>query len=426
MMGNVQDFTLQDKDNRTDSSVHDIRPVSARQRHVILDALRGFALLGIVMANLPEFSLYTFLDNDAVASFATAGVDLITRYFLAIFIDGKFYTIFSLLFGIGFSIIIANVRSRGGNGYRVFYRRMALLFLIGAAHLLLLWSGDILMLYAAVGMLLPLFSRCSDKGLLLWATTFLFLPVVVDFICQICGVSLSEGLVKFQWLLCDKYGITPDNFAYWLRDANNYDDMFRFLLQGAVVRMQEFVDANRYFKVLGLFLIGFYIGRNRLYASITLHRKALRNVALTGIAVGLPLSAVYAWSSINAHPWGLGVHSLLYFTSVYLLSFGYISTIALLYMHSRNNILWKMFALPGKMALTNYIGQSIAGIIIFYGIGFGLGASMGLFYTELIAVGIYIMEVAISALWLRFCNYGPLEWIWRCLTYGRFFPLLKP
>ena len=132
-------------------------PVS--KRHVILDALRGFALLGICMANFPEFSLYSFLPTEASSMMATSGWDLITKYFLSIFIDGKFYTIFSLLFGIGFSIIISNVSKRGGNAFAIFYRRMFVLLIIGFLHLMYIWSGDILMLYALMGMILHLFLK---------------------------------------------------------------------------------------------------------------------------------------------------------------------------------------------------------------------------------------------------------------------------
>ena len=213
---------------------HSGAPVEGKQRHIILDALRGFALLGICLANYPEFSLYSFLENAPKALFPTLGIDTVTQWFLYIFIDGKFYTIFSLLFGIGFSIILDNNRKRGANGIAIFYRRMFFLFLIGFAHLIFIWSGDILMLYAIVGMTLPLFLKCKDKTLVKWALFFLLLPVIIDYVCQFTGVYLSSRLVEWQWLLCERFGITQENFAYWLRDAQSYKDMHNFLLMGAV------------------------------------------------------------------------------------------------------------------------------------------------------------------------------------------------
>ena len=400
-------------------------PVEEKKRHIILDALRGFALLGICLANFPEFSLFTFLKPEAVENMPGAGIDLITKYFIYIFIDGKFYTIFSLLFGIGFSIILENNFSRGANGTLIFYRRMFYLLLIGFLHLMLVWSGDILMLYAAVGMLLPLFRHLKDKAIFIWACVLLVLPVAVDFICQFTGIYLSAPLVEWQGLYCDRYGITDDNFAYWLRDAKTYGDVFKFLIQGAFERMSEFVDGNRYFKVAGLFLLGYIIGRNKAFASLENFRNFMRPMMIIGLCAGLPLSALYAWSAINSRPWGLGAHSVLYLFSVYITSFGYISAFALLYLRFRSAAIWRILAFPGRMALTNYIGQSVLGMFIFYGIGFGLGADTSLFSTEWIALAVFIFEIALSSCWLKAFRFGPLEWIWRCLTYNRIFPVLK-
>lgn len=398
-------------------------PVEVKRRHVILDALRGFALLGICLANYPEFSLYSFLEEAPKASFPTAGLDTIAQWFLYIFIDGKFYTIFSLLFGIGFSIILENNKKRGANGTLIFYRRMLILLLIGFAHLILIWSGDILMLYAAVGMTLPLFLKCKDRTLLIWAFIFLALPVIIDYVCQFTGVYLSSKLVEWQWLLCDRFGITQENFAYWLHDAQSYQDVHRFLLMGAVERMQEFVDGNRYFKVLGLFLIGFWLGRNRMFARLEEFKSHLKGVSIWGIGLGLPLSAIYAWSAMAGKPFGFGTHSLFYFISVYLTSFGYISFFCLLYLRNKEANGWRILAFPGRMALTNYIGQSAIGVCIFYGIGLGIGAYVGLIYGLLIAVTVFVFEIGFSSAWLQFFKFGPLEWIWRCLTYLKFFSI---
>ena len=398
-------------------------PVEGKQRHIILDALRGFALLGICLANYPEFSLYSFLESAPKEIFPTAGIDFITQWFLYIFIDGKFYTIFSLLFGIGFAIILENNRKRGANGILIFYRRMFFLLLIGFAHLIFIWSGDILMLYAAVGMTLPLFLRCKDRTLIIWAVAFLSVPVIIDYICQFTGVYLSSKLVEWQWLLCDRFGITQENFAYWLRDAKTYNDMHNFLLMGAVERMQEFVDGNRYFKVLGLFLIGFWLGRNRFFANLEKHSEILKKICMWGLCLGLPLSAIYAWSAMHGKPFGFGTHSLFYFISVYLTSFGYISGFCLLYLQNKTGQGWKILAFPGRMALTNYIGQSVLGVLIFYGVGLGMGADTGLIYGEIIALAVFIFQIAFSSGWLQYFRFGPLEWIWRCLTYLKFFSI---
>ena len=398
-------------------------PVKPSERYVILDALRGFALIGICLANYPEFSLYTFQPAEVAAAMPSAGVDRVVRFLQLVFVDGKFYTLFSLLFGIGFSIIISHAAQRGDGGFRLFYRRMAVLVLLGFVHLMFIWSGDILMLYALTGMLLPLFRHVSDKGLLRWAAFFLMLPVFVDAATSFLGISLSAPAVRAQWHYCRMYGITEENFGYWLRDADTYGEVFQFLVQGALVRVQEFVDGNRYFKVMGLFILGFYIGRRKLYADLAARKALLRKVAVTGFAAGLPLSVVYAWSAASGHPFGLAGHSVLYLVSVYPLGMAYMSGLCLLYMKSREARLWRWLAAPGRMALTNYVGQSVVGMFLFYGIGLGLGAGVGLAATELIAFGVFAIQVLLSKIWLRYCQFGPLEWVWRMLNYGRAFSL---
>lgn len=275
-------------------------PVGPSERSVVLDVLRGLALLGIALANFPEFSLYSFLPPEAAEALPTAGFDRVVRYLQYLFVDGKFYTIFSLLFGVGFSIILANAARRGVDGFRIFYRRMAVLLLIGLLHLMFLWSGDILVLYALLGMLLPLFRNVSNRGLLIWAFGLLSLPVAVDFFVEYSGFSPSAPFVELQWRCCDRYGITESNFAYWLRDATHYGQTFEFLIQGAWVRVQEFIGGNRYFRVMGLFLLGFYIGRNRLYADLAGRRRELERLARLGFVFGLPLSCLYAWSALHA------------------------------------------------------------------------------------------------------------------------------
>ena len=398
-------------------------PVKTSERYVILDALRGFAILGICAANYPEFSLYTFQGKEITDAMPTAGIDRVLRFLLYFLVDGKFYTLFSLLFGIGFSIIISNAARKGANGFRIFYRRMALLTLIGFLHLMFIWSGDILMLYALLGMCLPLLRNVSDRGLLRTAAFFLLLPIAVDAVTQVLGVSLSAPAVREQWRYCDRYGITEENFGYWLRDATSYGDMFKFLIQGAWVRVQEFVDGNRYFKVFGLFVLGFYIGRNRMYADLAARKPLLRRVTVIGLAAGLPLSLLYAWSCMNGHPLGNAVHTAIYTVSVYPLGLAYMCGMCLIYLRHKDLAVWRRLAYPGRMALTNYIGQSVIGALLFYGIGLGLGASFGLVQTELIVAGVYLFQMAFSRVWLRFFRFGPLEWIWRMLTYGRWFDI---
>lgn len=407
--------------------MNSISPTSSSQRHIILDAIRGFALLGICLANYPEFSLYSFLPDSLASGFASAGADSLARALLYIFVDGKFYSIFSLLFGMGFSIILFNAEKKGADGKKLFFRRMAILAAIGFLHLMFIWSGDIVLLYALIGMLLPLFLKLSDGKIISIALALLLVPVVLDFIKDASGGKFDLALpaVHAQNYVNSIYGIDDSNFHTWLRDAKSYGEVFQFLVQGALVRVQEIVGGHRFFKVLALFLIGFCAGRNKIYANLNEWCGLLKKLALWGFAAGFPLSLIYAYSALNSHLWGDGTHSLFYALSVVPMALSYVAAISLFYLACPSNFIFKIFARPGRMALTNYIFQSIIGMFIFYGIGLGLGAGMGLLKVEAIAFCVFVFQVIFSFAWFRFFNFGPLEWIWRMLTYGKFLRLGK-
>ena len=393
----------------------DKKPTSGKQRYVILDALRGLALLGIALANFPEFGLWTFLAEGEQAALTGAEADGRVRLVQYMLVDGKFYTIFSLLFGVGFSLILRK------HGRGLFVRRMLILVAIGLLHLMFLWSGDILLLYAVGGLLLTLFVRWSDKALLWVAAGLIVLPVALEALTEFRGVDFAAPFYDLWWTVAGANGIREDNFATWLRDATSYREVFAFLQQGACERLWEFVGGHRLPKVLGLFLLGYVIGKRQLYAR-------LRELPLKGVLRGmllpaLALSCGYAWSSTEGHPWGDMVHALLYAASVIPLAFCYICLFALCYQRWPEGLPFRLLAAPGRMALSNYIGQSVVGIGLFYGVGLGLGTSLCLWQIELVAVGVFVVQIGLSGLWLRWFRFGPLEWLWRMLTYGRWLPL---
>jgi uncharacterized protein len=395
------------------------RPTTERERHVILDALRGMALLGIALANFPEFGLWTFLSPEQQAAMPTAGVDEVVKFLSYLFVDGKFYSIFSILFGVGFSLILSR------HGVSLFLQRMVILAVMGLCHLMFIWSGDILFLYAVGGMLLLLFFRLSDKALLWSAALFILLPVGLDALIEFGGVDFVAPFYDAWWSEAAEQGITEENFATWLCDADSYPQVFAFLIQGAYERVWEFVSGHRLPRVLALFILGYQIGKHRYY--LQLDTLPLKRFFYLTFAIGFPTSLLYAWSATHSHPWGLTLHSLLYAVSVIPFTFTYIAGICLLYRrwHSKMQPVFTLFAASGRMALTSYIMQSVSGMLLFYGIGLGLGTSMGLVTIELVAVCVFFLLVLLSRLWLRYCSFGPLEWIWRMLTYGQFFKLFK-
>ena len=395
------------------------RPTTAKERYVVIDALRGLALLGIALANFPEFALWTFLSADEQSAMSTAGVDRIVRFLQYMLVDGKFYTIFSLLFGVGFALILSR------HPVSLFVRRMAILTVIGACHLMFIWSGDILLLYAIGGLLLPLCLRLNDKQLLMLAACLILIPVGLDALTEYAGFDFAGPFYNLWWTEASRQGITEENFATWLRDADSYPQMFAFLLQGACERIWEFVSGHRLPKVVGLFIIGYLIGKHQLYAKLDEYYSLLRRLCRYALSWGLPASALYAWSATEGHPWGLTIHSLLYTVSVIPLAFGYIGLFCLLYKRCPTNKVFSWLAAPGRMALSNYLSQSLIGVLLFYGLGFGLGCSMGLIYIELTALVVFVVQIVVSGWWLQWFNFGPLEWIWRMLTYGSYFKICK-
>ena len=390
-------------------------PTTAKDRHVILDALRGLALLGIALANFPEFALWTFLSADEQQAMKTAGIDEVVRHLQYLLVDGKFYTIFSLLFGVGFSLILSR------HPVSLFVLRMLILAVIGFCHLMFIWSGDILLLYACGGLLLPLFIRLKDRTLLTVAVALIVLPVGLDALTEFAGIDFARPFYDAWWAEAARQGITEENFATWLRDANSYPQMFAFLCQGACERLWEFVEGHRLPKVVGLFMLGYLIGKHRLYAR--LEEMPLGKVCFSAFAVGVPMSILYAWSATQGHPRGLTVHSLLYAVSVIPMALGYATAVCLWYHRRPSGKLFTSLAAPGRMALSNYISQSLVGVLLFYGLGFGLGCSFGLVYVELTAFVVFVLQIVVCKWWLHHFRFGPLEWVWRMLTYGRFFNL---
>lgn len=410
---------------------HPVSSSMQNDRSVILDILRGIALLGIILANYPVVSLWVFQGPPVWETMPTAAVDMPLGFFHFTFLDGKFYTLFSLLFGIGFSIILLKAQQKNSNGLAIFYRRLIILLLIGLFHSLFIWVGDILLLYALVGMLLPLFRNVSNKNLLLIAAALILLPILVDVIKVVSDnrIRLAAPFTRIHAKLEAAAGINDANFGTWVMEHKSYAELLQFNRIEFFMRWDMLLNSNRPFKVLGIFILGLYVGRKLIHIKPEENKGLLKKVRLWGFIIGVPLSVAYAYFETlgGAHfpdP-GAILTTVLYAFSVVPLSLAYTSTICLWYSKNNGNKLLHLFAAPGRMALTNYLMQSIIGIFIFYGIGWGLGAKTGLVYVLLIAIAVYIFQMICSTIWLKYFNYGPCEWVWRMLTYGKLLRIRK-
>ncbi len=404
-------------------------PVSPLNRYGVLDALRGFALLGILLANSAYFSMYVMQEPKILERFPTAAADKwLTNFHLAL-IDGKFYSIFSLLFGIGFSLILFG-NSHDGNKLLLFYRRLFFLLLIGLAHVFLIWDGDILMFYALVGTLLPLFRHLKPKTLFIIAVILILSPLLFDWIKVLTdnSLNLSNPIRDISMELDKDLGIGLDEFDDFVVVNSAYSDLLTWNRSGFVYSWYLRIDSNRIPKVLAMFIIGLAVGKIKLYSRINEFRPILKRIMIWCFCIGLPagIAKVYFENDhvILPDPRGL-LDTLAYALNVVPLALAYSIVFALIYDRFAAGALFNGLRSAGRMALTNYIAQAIISLTIYYGIGFGLATSVGPTYFIPIAILIFTFQMLYSTFWFRFFHFGPLEWIWRQLTYWRRLPILK-
>ncbi len=395
------------------------------QRTELLDALRGFALFGVVWSNYAVFSYWLFMPHDAQVGLSGSFLDAPLEAFHTMLIDGKFYSIFSMLFGIGFGFFLG----KGSDGLWRFYRRMLILLVIGWLHLRYLWAGDILFLYAVLGLVLPLFRKLSDRALLYTAALLILSPIAID-----AAVILSHGrfdplgpVLRFHEAREAELGsgtissLLAAAGGGWkeLMDANAHTWSFRFV---------HLIESNRPPKVLGLFLIGLWIARRKLFADVQAHAALLKRLCALGFATGLPSSVLMWWAEDHVgyppEPSSL-LRAVSYAFGVVPLAIAFASGFALLWMNER----WKQrllgLAPMGRMALTNYLMQTMIALALFTGVGLGWGTRVSAWQFEALALAVFVVEVRWSRWWLARFQYGPFEWAWRSLTYGRVMAMRK-
>lgn len=398
-------------------------PVPTSERHPILDALRGWALLGILVANMLVFQGGYFLSDAQARLLPGAALDDPVELLIEWLVVGKFYSLFSLLFGIGFALQIQRLEARG-EGMGRYVRRLAILFLFGLAHLLLLWLGDILALYALMGGVLLLFRRAGDRALLRWAILLWLLPVGWSVLIHFAGIDLSAPLFGTAFATMARMtGLPPAQLPIALFEHPDPLMHLRFHLGGLLFRIADLTYQLRPAKVLAMFLIGLWIGRHALYARLDESRPLLLRTAKLGLGIGLPLALVRALLTMTGDSEAMRFAAeLFYCISTPVLALGYAAAFALLWQRGRRKLLASP-APAGRMALTNYLGQSVLQSLIFYGFGLNLVAKLGLVFVIPISLALFAFQVAFSGWWLARFRFGPLEWLWRSATYGRAQPM---
>ena len=420
-------------------SVVPVGPTPSGNRIVALDVLRGFALLGILVVNITGFSGVAAIDLEWTG-FADQAVQGATKFFFT----SKFFSTFTMLFGIGFALQIARLEEKTDHYLWTYGRRLSVLFLFGMAHLVL--KTDLISWYAICGALLLLFRRVSLKALLLWALLLMPLPFLQVAIVSTLATAESSSQVveeaeQFEQQTEQQIEIENDDtdsaFGW-----NNYtgERAIRVFSEGDLAEVLTFniqFHVNRYtsswvnylWDILGplpIMLVGVYIGRRRILERIQDEIPLLRKACWLSLGFGIGgtwfsqalLATTTAWN-----PWVWFASNVLFTLAAWSMALGYGAGIVLLIQHD----FWKKCLAPlqavGRMALTNYLLQTLICTTLFYSYGLGLYGKVGPAATALLAMAIYLFQAALSLLWIRRFRFGPAEWLWRSATYGRLQPM---
>jgi len=431
----MQHSNMQDKMDATNiqaqkaglNNVAIAEPVQAQERIEILDVIRGFALLGILIANMPSFNSPAHYFEVIGKDMWTGFWDTITYSFISLFIQGKFYVMFSFLFGLGFAIFYERAKAKTTRSILLFYRRLFILLLIGLVHAFFIWSGDILVTYALFGFLLPLFFNRKPKTLLIWA--------VALFCVLILWTALVIGLMALMNMV--KEGTTVDIMQSVVTDMESRaESSLHAYSQGtfAEIMTQRTSDTlfalsqTLYvglFMVFPLFLLGLYVGKRAVFQNIETNLTLIKTTWKWSLAIGLPMSIVqFICRNLMAADL-FSFYSVLHTVAAIFGGTGlclfFMTSIVLLCQDKKWSLKLKPLASMGRMSLSNYLLQSIICTAIFYSYGLGLYGKVGPALGLVLTLAIFTIQVFISTYWFKRYQFGPIEWVWRCFTYGKLF-----
>lgn len=400
-----------------------LAPVAANERVDLIDVIRGMALFGILAANIRGFAgpaATYFMPH----LFWPALQDRFAQAFVDAFIQGKFITIFAVLFGVGFGVQVERSLSRSGKFNRTWARRCLVLLLFGLVHGLAIWFGDILLVYALTGFLLLLFKRRQDKTLIIWAICLFLLPML-----------LATLVFLASQLGAAPPGPKPPSAAALQKTDELFSNGSWMGIERE--RMHDAVAHNWGFTpffmwhVLALFLIGLVLWRKGFFRpspeSLPRYRKIVAIALPFGVVGNITIVALkwkYGFGPMPASPLAYGA-ALLGAIAVPALSLAYVCIVVLLFHDPRWRARIDRFGAVGRTAFSNYILQSVIGTLIFYSYGLGFFGDVGPAVLLPMTVAIFAIQVVLSRWWLARYRFGPLEWVWRKLTYGGRLPMRR-
>ena len=397
---------------------------ATKTRIITVDALRGMALFGILLAHIIFWYTAGPLPEEVFKKYQDAG-SVIAIGFTQIFLTGKFFSFFSFLFGLSFFLQMRGLANSPKTFLARYSWRLALLMVIGIAHHTL-WMGDILSIYVPLGFVLLLMRKLSNK----WVLT---LGVLL-------AINLPGRIISTIQVLS---GGQPNNGSNFEAVAKTYDavirsggwlDIFRYNITNLMMKYDFQISSGRLFITLGFFLLGMYVGRQKWFDNPEPSRPAFRRICkrsalimCLGLILGL---GMFAADAILKLGWQQNAIAGSVFMTIYdifnaAMAVFFISGLTLLMY--RNN--WKKILYPlapiGKMALTSYIMQTIFGLLVFYQVGLGLYTKISPGLNYLIAFAFFFLQILFSKWWLHYFNYGILEWLWRSGTLLKWQPLVK-
>jgi uncharacterized protein len=409
--------------------------VDVSERVILLDTLRGFALCGVFVANtLTWFSGRSFLPREQARAMAAPPLETAVTSFFTFFVNQKFVTIFSFLFGLGFFIQLSRAEARGSPIVPLYSRRLLVLLGIGLVHLFGVWGGDVLSTYALVGFVLLLFRQRSDRTALAWVGVMLVaVPLLVPLIQHFVPILLHgaqaaaeaakareehTAQLRAQFLA----GLASESF--WTTQKESA----RYFVTGSLPQIARLLFTTA---ILGHFLLGLLAGRRLLLQDVernrSLHRRLLAWGLVLGVLgngasvvvqrlriAGLVDPAKDSWLMVMPTIQELGYLGL---AAVYVAAF------ALLFQRERWRKGMQVLAPVGRMALTNYLLQSVVSTWLYNGWGLGFVGRLPPSRSLALALVIFALQMLFSHLWLARFRFGPAEWLWRSLTYGRAQPM---
>jgi len=393
------------------------------RRVLATDVLRGIAILGILPMNMQIFALYPVTVIYPNAGEFTDSINIATWTLLRVFIGSKDLLIFSMLFGAGIIMAEGSRHMPGNAGSALHYRRMAVLLAFGLIHAYLIWSGDILVTYAFCGSLVYLLRKLRPTVLAIFGILAFAFPMGLLFLAHFAVPRLSPNTQNtlISFLRPDAETIAHFNQVYggsWLAQMENRipDALANETI--AVLLFMGWIAA-------GMMLLGMAMQKHGVLTAKSSNRSYGLMIG-AALVVGFPL-LIYSFVWSFARQWRLPDGFLLGWcfreTSYLVIAFGWIGAVMLICRHGKRPRLSMVLGAVGRMALTNYLMQSVICSFIFYGHGLGLVGKVDHFGQILITLFIWSAQLVFSPIWLARFQFGPVEWLWRSLTYRRKQPM---